>query len=63
MTVEGLKGLEYYDNTDGMSEKSEASGAVQIGEEVDRIYKAAPDEIRVNVLIPTCVYRARGTST
>lgn len=49
MSVKGLQGLQYFDNTDGIDNKSESEDAVTINGETDRIYKAAGDTIFVSI--------------
>lgn len=45
--VKGLKGLDYFDNTDGIDGKTESDDLVTINGEVDRIYKSAGDTLHV----------------
>lgn len=47
MSLRGLKGLEYFDNTDSVEGKVESEEEVRIRGETDRVYKAAPDVITV----------------
>lgn len=46
--MKGLKGLKYFDNVDGIDNKSESEEAIGINGETDRIYKGASDTITVS---------------
>ena len=46
--MKGLKGLKYFDNVDGIDNKSESEEAIGINGETDRIYKGAGDTITVS---------------
>ena len=48
VSIKGLHGLQYFDNTDGVDDKSESEDAVAITGETDRIYKGAGDTIIVS---------------
>jgi glucose-6-phosphate 1-epimerase len=45
--VEGLKGRAYLDQLEGRSERQEVSSAIGVTGEVDRIYRAVPNELKI----------------
>lgn len=54
--MEGLKGLQYFDNVDGVDFKTEESDAVRFTGETDRVYRNAPETVTVrhqNSLLPS----------
>ena len=45
--VSGLRGCQYLDKMDGFAEKTEASDAIVIGSEVDRVYQATTSTVDI----------------